>query len=311
MTQRQPLISIIVPNFNCLPYLNSCLNSIDRQTQSRTEIIFIDDGSTDGSREFLMELTRSRDDVRLILENGVGPGAARNIGVQIAEGDYLAFLDADDQWTDNKLARQVAFMVENQDVTLSFTNYEHISDADHKAIIPCFDFWPEFKHQVLQAGTTTNYRILPSATGALFKENVVGTSSVMCRKDAFIAVGGFDTNLPSASDWDLWLKLSKVGDVAFTAEVQMNYLVRAGSVSRNQQTRIQAMETIAQRHVEDAKLQCSNAQRFVKERLLDAYCELFSTENRYWPRLLKHLETLVSFPSKRRFKSTLKAALRF
>jgi hypothetical protein len=130
----------------------------------------------------------------------------------------------------------------------------------------------------------------------------------MCRKDAFIAVGGFDTTLPSASDWDLWLKLSKVGDVGFTSEVQMNYLVRAGSVSRNQLKRIQAMETIAQRHVEDARLQCRNAPRFVKERLFDAYCEMFSTEKSYFPRLLKHLETLIFFPSKRRLKSTVKVA---
>lgn len=302
-------ISVIIPNYNCKTFLNACIDSIDRQALDNIEIIIIDDASTDGSQDFLTALAEKRDDLTILFEHSVGPGKARNIGAQAAQGEYLAFLDADDIWASQKLAKQKAFLQTNPEVVLSFTNYQHINENDGHAIIPCFDYWPEFQAHVNCGGNTSEYRILPNATSALFKENVIGTSSVLCRRDAFINVSGFDTELPSASDWDLWLKLSEVGEVAFTTDIAMFYLMRAGSVSSNIPKRIEAIKTIAGRHLDFAKLQSSNAQRFVNERLCDAYCDYSSKYKSYPRRVLNHLKAFTCYPSLRRLKSLVKITL--
>jgi glycosyltransferase involved in cell wall biosynthesis len=273
------------------------------------EIIIIDDGSTDGSRDYLQQQTKNRDNLIVVLETGIGPGAARNVGVQVSSGHFLAFLDADDRWSPKKLAKQWAYMRLNPNTVLSFTNYDHLNEGDDNTIISCFDYWPEFQATILSTGQTSHYRILNKATAAIFKENVIGTSSVMCQREAYLLVGGFDTELPSASDWDLWLKLSKIGDVAFTTEIGMNYLMRAGSVSSNFPKRISAIKTISQRHLNDAQKQNTNAQKFVAERLSDAYCDHASESGTYINRLLKHAHSFTFHPSIRRLKALLKCVL--
>lgn len=303
-----PIVSIVIPNFNCLAYLPQCIQSIEQQTYTHYEILFVDDGSTDGSREYLTELSNTHPHISLILSERGGPGAARNLGVAQAKGEWIAFLDADDLWTHSKLAEQVAFMSEHPNCVLSFTNYEHINEAN-EFIIPCFQYWPEFQRHIESQSATTGYQMLNHATAMLFKENIVGTSSVMCRRDAYLQVQGFDCELPSASDWDLWLKLSEAGDVSFTNEIRMHYLMRQGSVSSNVPKRIEAMKTIAQRHVSFAQAQCSKAKRFVDERLMDAYCEYASQHKGYFHRTAKHVQTFITYPSVRRFKAMVKTAI--
>ncbi|SEG41180.1 glycosyltransferase family 2 protein [Vibrio hangzhouensis] len=305
---QQPFISIIIPNYNCLDFLPACLNSIDEQVGVEKEVIIIDDGSTDGSLEYIQELMNTRTDLILVRGHRVGPGAARNLGVEVATGDYLAFLDADDTWTADKLSKQVRFMAQHPEVSLSFTNYEHINSAQ-ELIIPCFDYWPEFQQYVKNREDNGEYQRLIDATSILFKENIVGTSSVMCRRDAYLDVGGFDTTLPSASDWDLWLKLSEVGEVGFTSAIQMYYLMREGSVSSNIPKRIEAMKIIAERHMSEASAQCPDVKRFVDGRLMDAYCEYANEHKNYAQRTFKHLETFICYPSMKRFKAMVKTAM--
>ncbi|GAL20349.1 beta-1,3-glucosyltransferase [Vibrio maritimus] len=293
-SNTNPTVSIVIPNFNCLAYLPQCLQSIAQQTYTDYEILFVDDGSTDGSREYLTELSNTHSHISLILSERGGPGAARNLGVAQARGEWIAFLDADDLWTHSKLAEQVGFMRNHPDCVLSFTNYEHINESN-EFIIPCFQYWPEFQRYIESQSESIDYQLLTNATAMLFKENIVGTSSVMCRRDAYLQVQGFDCELPSASDWDLWLKLSEAGGVAFTNEIRMHYLMRQGSVSSNVPKRIEAMKTIAQRHVSFAQAQCSKAQRFVDERLMDAYCE-YATQNKgYFYRTAKHVQTFITY----------------
>jgi len=304
-----PKVSVIIPTYNCKTYLPNCIASIDRQQMDNVEIIIVDDGSTDGSRAYLIELQQTRNDLTVLFENKLGPGAARNVAVQVAKGDWLAFLDADDEWSANKLASQLAYMENSQDVVLSFTNYQHIEEQSGRALISCFQYWPEFQHTLQQRSEAKGYSRLRHATATLFKENIVGTSTVVCRRDAYIQVQGFDVNLPSASDWDLWLKLSKLGEVSYTTEVRMNYLMRAGSVSRQLLNRINAMNIISQRHQSDAFSQDKTVRHSINARMNDAYCEYYSQEKRYWKSAWQHTLTFMKFPSIRRFKSLIRASL--
>src|SRR5215510_13897684 len=90
-----PIFSIIIPTYNRLPYLKKTLDSIWEQSFTDFEVIVVDDGSTDGTADYLRELGGS---VELLRQENRGPGAARNLGVMHARGEYIAFLDSDDLW---------------------------------------------------------------------------------------------------------------------------------------------------------------------------------------------------------------------
>jgi glycosyltransferase involved in cell wall biosynthesis len=99
------LISVIIPVYNCERYLAEALESVLAQTWGRVETVIVDDGSTDGSADVAKRFGSS---VRYDLQPHAGPGVARNRGVELAQGEYLAFLDADDLWVENKLELQMA-----------------------------------------------------------------------------------------------------------------------------------------------------------------------------------------------------------
>jgi glycosyltransferase involved in cell wall biosynthesis len=296
------VVSVIIPTFNCLSFLPQCIASIDKQLCEGLEIIIVDDGSTDGSQDYLASLSTQRDDITVLFKSKLGPGGARNAAVDQARGEWLAFLDADDLWREDKINKQLTFMRANPRVVFTFTNYEHVQEHTLKPITSCFSYWPEFRAVATTDWLDSNFQSLPSSTSVLFKENVVGTSSVMCRRDAYLQVQGFDTNLPSASDWDLWLKLSRIGEVAFTNSIMMDYLMRSGSVSKNLKKRIKAMETITSRFLTFARSQDASVERSIKSRLGDAYAEVYKEENLYWKSLKQHTQNFLNFPTSRRLK---------
>lgn len=123
--RRTSKVSIVVPVYNAAAYLEKTAEMVRRQTYADWELIFVDDHSTDGSR-LILEKLASQDD-RIVLmgqEAGVkGPACARNLGTQHAAGRYLAFLDADDIWREDKLEKELAFM-EEKDAAFVFTAYE-------------------------------------------------------------------------------------------------------------------------------------------------------------------------------------------
>lgn len=248
---KQPAVSIIIPNFNCLPFLSICFDSIRKQQGVDYEILVVDDGSDDGSLEFLTEQTKLWPALRLLQQNHQGPGAARNLAAQYAEAPLLAFLDADDWWPVDKLARQVKFHQENPDIGLSFTDYLHINEIDMAPVCGCFEYWPEFSEYLRRQPRHGYFERLNNAQAMLLAENVIGTSSVIIKKSAFMAVQGFDTSLPSASDWDLWLKISKISNIGFSRDCLMHYLQRHNSVSANYSRRFTAVDIILNRYLPD------------------------------------------------------------
>lgn len=128
------LISIVVPMHNAKKYIEDTVRSVLEQTYEAWELILVDDCSTDETLEVVNRMIEdmpqgTREKVRLLaLEENVGAANTRNAGMQIAEGEYLCFLDADDIWMPTKLEKQIAFMKE-RDIAFSFTDYE-FGDAD-------------------------------------------------------------------------------------------------------------------------------------------------------------------------------------
>ena len=116
-------VSIITPSFNSSKFINETIESVQAQSFTDWEMIIIDDASTDESVKVIESYSISDSRIKLIkLFNNVGAGEARNKGLEVAAGKYIAFLDSDDRWSFNKLEKQIEFM-ENLDIPICFTGY--------------------------------------------------------------------------------------------------------------------------------------------------------------------------------------------
>ncbi|MCQ1059907.1 glycosyltransferase family 2 protein [Photobacterium sp. DNB23_23_1] len=232
-------VSVVIPNYNCLPTLPRAIESI-RMQDIPVEIIVVDDGSSDGSREWLAQQA----DIKLLMTERSGASQARNHGIEHCSNELIAFLDADDYWLENKLSQQLSLHQHNPELIFSFTDYMHMTE-EGQPIIGCFDYWPRF-HKQLSSGPVS---VFPVFTPLLFAENVVGTSTVMVNKQALVEVGGFDAELKSASDWDLWLKMAEKGAVGVLSINLCHYISdRADAISRDHNKRLKAMKLILNKH---------------------------------------------------------------
>lgn len=122
-----PLVSVITPVYDAVTFLGDALSSVQSQSVSDWEHILVDDGSTDGSLELIARAAAADPRIRLLRSPGRGgPAKARNLGLQAARGDYLAFLDADDLWLQEKLHRCVSWMTSNN-YDFVYHDYRHLS----------------------------------------------------------------------------------------------------------------------------------------------------------------------------------------
>jgi glycosyltransferase involved in cell wall biosynthesis len=191
-----PLISVIIPTYNRLPLLKQALASVTAQDYKDVEVIVVDDGSTDGTEDWL-----AAQEVRsLVLRHTGFPGLVRNRGAEAAGGRYLCFLDSDDLWLGGKLTRQVEFFSENPGCVVCHTR----------------EVWKRDNRTVSQAGqchARLGY-IFPDA----LKKCIIGPSTVMVDRKVFIKIGAFRENLEIAEDYELWLRLTAQYEVGYIDE---------------------------------------------------------------------------------------------
>jgi len=181
------LISCIVPVFNGERYLQESLDSILAQTYRPIEIIVIDDGSTDGTRAVVASYG---DAIRYLWQPNAGPPRARNFGLSAAEGEFVAFLDADDLWLPDKLSLQIARFRERPDLDLCVTY--------------CQVFWvPELAEEEARFQGHRLSRPLPGYV----------TQTLLARRALFAKVGGFDTSRSVGDPADWFLRAAEQGVV--------------------------------------------------------------------------------------------------
>jgi glycosyltransferase involved in cell wall biosynthesis len=180
-------LSVVVPAHDAEATVEAAIRSALAQTSPPDEIVVVDDGSTDSTSTVVR---RIGEPVRLVVQRQSGPSAARNAGVAASSGEWVAFLDADDEWHPEKLERQLR--VAQDDVALVATDW-----ARGPARGPVPDAMPITR--------------LPSRKILLL--NRFQTSTVLLRREAFVAAGGFDPSLDGVEDWDMWLRASRHGTV--------------------------------------------------------------------------------------------------
>lgn len=182
-----PLISVIIPTFNRAAWVREAVDSVLAQTFQDFELIVVDDGSTDATGEGLMAYG---DRLRHLVQDRQGVSAARNRGLDLAQGEWIAFLDSDDLWLPQKLETQVAFL--NRHPQAEICQTEEIWIRHGRRVNP------RNKHRK-PAGDI----FVPSLTLCL-----VSPSAVMLKRSLLEEVGFFDTSLPACEDYDLWLRIS-------------------------------------------------------------------------------------------------------
>ena len=182
-----PRVSVIIPTYNRADLVRQALASVKAQTYRDFEIVVVDDGGTDGTCEVLSAWR----EIRVLRHAGRrGVSAARNTGIAAARGEWLAFLDSDDLWLPDKLARQI-FLLEGQPELLICQTEETWVRRGVRVNKP-------LSHRKM-AGRI----FLPSLTRCM-----ISPSAVILNRRLFADHGGFDPTLPAAEDYDLWLRLT-------------------------------------------------------------------------------------------------------
>jgi glycosyltransferase involved in cell wall biosynthesis len=215
----RPLVTVITPVYNAAETLESTVASVMAQTWRSFELILIDDGSTDDSADVIRRcVARWPDQIRNTAQANAGAAAARNAAARMARGRYLAFIDADDEWEPAKLETQVALMTARPDLVFSHTE-TLVIDADGRQI----DHW--------------RLRDRVNTFTCLHSENFIYILTAMVRRDAFERVGAFDEQLRISADYDLWLRLARIGPFANIAMPLARYRLHDSNLSHDLEVR--------------------------------------------------------------------------
>ena len=221
----RPKVSVIIPTYNRDNYLYSAVKSVLNQTFEDFEIIVVDDASTDNTKQIIDKFDDKR--IRYIRhKENKGGSAARNTGIKLSKGKFIAFLDDDDLWMPSKLEKQLDHINKNLEIDAVYTGAWRINKSGK--IIRC------------------NF---PSLRGNIFPDilmkNCVGSCSmVLVRKECFNRIGLFDENLSAGQDWDMWIRLAKHYQFDYVNEPLVLYRVHEKRISTNPYAHMQATKLL-------------------------------------------------------------------
>jgi glycosyltransferase involved in cell wall biosynthesis len=219
-----PLVSVVIPAYNCVLYLEETIRSILGQTASDIEIIVINDGSTDATGAIARSFGEP---VRVFDQPNSGVSTARNHGVREARGAFIALVDHDDYWFPNKLANQLTAFEGHPQVDVVFSDFTrwHQNGGGGRFPEPS-----TFLPQAAPQGIDNEY------SGWIYHQMLLDswvlTSTALVRTEVVLANGGFDETLPYSEDWDFWLRLSRTSQFLKLREATTLYRQHADQGSR-------------------------------------------------------------------------------
>lgn len=190
-------ISVIIPTYNRKNLVVKAIKSVLAQSYKNYELIVVDDGSDDGSGEYIKQYFPQ---IKLLQQENKGVSSARNIAIKHAKGKWIAFLDSDDLWHNDKLETQISYLNQNPEYKICHSEEIWIKDG--------IRINPMHKHQKL--------------AGDIYHKSVelcsISISTVILHKEIFTQIGLFDENLPACEDYDLWLRVTALHPVLFYNE---------------------------------------------------------------------------------------------
>jgi glycosyltransferase involved in cell wall biosynthesis len=217
--------------YNRAHLVGKTLDSILRQSYQHVEIVAINDGSTDGSLSVLSEFAqRNPGRIFVIDQSNAGQVRARNKGMAAARGEYIAFLDSDDTWEQDKLSAQIPLFKGNVGLVYSGINEVDAAGRITSTVLPDRGMRGDIYRHLLVANRMTG-------------------GSVVVTRNALDQVGLFDESFRAAENWDLWIRIARRFEADFVAKPLINYLVHPGNMSQDNTRMAEAGWAILQKHL--------------------------------------------------------------
>ena len=208
-----PEVSVIIPSYNCAKYLTDAVDSVLNQTFRDYEVLVIDDGSTDDTEAVM---SRYGEPVRYFHQPNSGVANARNRGINESHGRYVAFLDADDTWRQDKLEAQVTALRKNPHYQACYTAFAVVSSDLRPLCI------------------TRSRRHGGALEDLLLRGNAIATpSTVVLSRSLFEAVGRFDPSLSQCADWDMWVRIARRTEFLYLDLPLATYRQHGANMSRD------------------------------------------------------------------------------
>lgn len=223
------LVSFVIPNYNHAQYLGDAIRSVLAQSYAGTEIVVVDDGSTDESRA-VAEQFGAR--IRLLCQANAGLSAARNTGIQAATGDYIALLDADDLVEPLYTERLLAALAAAPQADGAYCGYRFV-DQNNQPL-------PRLERRVVAPELLYT---------ALLNGNYWVPESLLIRRECYLAAGEFDPALRACEDWDVWLRFSRQYSLIGIDDVLVRYRVVVGSMSSNPKRMLDNRLVVLHKHL--------------------------------------------------------------
>jgi glycosyltransferase involved in cell wall biosynthesis len=219
-----PLVSVIIPAYKCENFISSAIESVLSQTYENIELIVVDDGSPDNTASVTKQYLNR---IHYIHQENGGVSKARNTGIRISKGEYVAFLDADDKWENNKLELQMKLFMDHPDVKFVFCSFWNTKNGNvllDKSFKDAFNFFKEYRYDMDDIFEFSSYYKNGSEKvkyywgniyDYLFLGNMILPSSVIVQKDSLLLSGMFNENFKVAEETELFLKYSTRNTIGF------------------------------------------------------------------------------------------------
>ncbi len=262
--EKTPLISVIIPNYNYERYLKEAITSVQAQTYPNTEIIVVNNGSTDDSLKLLKQFGEQ---IKLIDQENLGQAGARNSGLRAAKGELIAFLDADDTWQIDKLEKQIKLITPKCELVYSgIAKFRDQTFELESILLPKFD------------GDCHRYFIDLAAVSIVLS----GESTSLFTRNLLNQAGYFDPELNSASGWDFFRRCSKFTTFNFVHEPLTNYRIHENNMSKSSLNNIRDIRKAYGRIFadEDLSLRSSEKRRIIS-RLEFSFAKTYLREKHF------------------------------
>ena len=239
------LVSIILPTYNRANLLPRAIKSVLEQDYLDWELIIWDDGSKDNTSEVIASFENSR--IKYFYSENHGAAHARNRAMAKARGEFIAFLDSDDEWRANKLAEQIGAMQANPEIDVLFTDFDNINEESGQTSRTFEQYTRVMRSLSAEKSGRGLFIIKEGFLRSLAKDNFIATDTVMLRRQSLKIVGSFNESLRNSEDFELWwrLGLSNIS-FAYLDTVSMTRYKPAGSLSSisalSLQNRLQALD---------------------------------------------------------------------
>jgi len=233
----KPLVSVVIPTYNRSKLLKRAVRSVLNQTYSNLEILIVDDHSEDKTKKIGKKLEKESQKVRYIYqETNQGAPAARNRGIKEAKGEYIGLLDDDDEYLEKKIELQVKKFQTDPKLGLIYGGFRVIREGSDKEPV---DKLPKYRRDLSKP---------------LLRNCVIGSPTVLVKKEAFSRVGYFDTKLESCQDWDMWYRIARDYQIDYVDKVIAKYYLHEDEqITTNWSKKIQGAKRIYRKQTEDLK----------------------------------------------------------